>query len=71
MAARAPTSTASPCRCSSCAKSSAPLLDVHGQHEFQSLVRGSAQRELLDRYGRLEPLADEVRGRARPPGWAC
>lgn len=38
------------------------LLDVHGQHEFQSLVRGSAQRELLDRYGRLEELAEQVAG---------
>jgi DNA repair protein RecN (Recombination protein N) len=36
------------------------LLDVHGQHEFQSLVRGAAQRELLDRYGRLEPLSEGV-----------
>jgi DNA repair protein RecN (Recombination protein N) len=36
------------------------LLDVHGQHEFQSLVRSSAQRELLDRYGRLESLAEQV-----------
>jgi DNA repair protein RecN (Recombination protein N) len=36
------------------------LLDVHGQHEFQSLVRGAAQRELLDRYGRLESLAEQV-----------
>ena len=36
------------------------MLDVHGQHEFQSLVRSSAQRELLDRYGRLEDLADQV-----------
>ncbi len=36
------------------------LLDVHGQHEFQSLVRGAAQRELLDRYGRLDSLAEEV-----------
>lgn len=36
------------------------LLDVHGQHEFQSLLRGSAQRELLDAYGKLEPLAGEV-----------
>ncbi|MBK7114626.1 MAG: AAA family ATPase [Proteobacteria bacterium] len=34
------------------------LLDVHGQHEFQSLVRGAAQRELLDRYGRLDSLAE-------------
>jgi len=36
------------------------LVDVHGQHEFQSLVRSGAQRELLDRYGRLEELADQV-----------
>ena len=36
------------------------LLDVHGQHEFPSLVRGAAQRELLDRYGRLEPLSEGV-----------
>jgi DNA repair protein RecN (Recombination protein N) len=36
------------------------LLDVHGQHEFQSLVRGAAQRELVDRYGRLESLAAQV-----------
>ncbi len=36
------------------------LLDVHGQHEFQSLVRGGAQRELVDRYGRLDSLADGV-----------
>ncbi|HTQ35865.1 MAG TPA: AAA family ATPase, partial [Steroidobacteraceae bacterium] len=36
------------------------LLDVHGQHEFQSLVRSAAQRELLDHYGKLENLADSV-----------
>ncbi|HUG73419.1 MAG TPA: DNA repair protein RecN, partial [Steroidobacteraceae bacterium] len=36
------------------------LLDVHGQHEFQSLVRPAAQRELLDTYGRLEDRAAEV-----------
>jgi len=36
------------------------LLDVHGQHEFQSLVRSGAQRELLDRYGRLDSLTDQV-----------
>jgi DNA repair protein RecN (Recombination protein N) len=36
------------------------LLDVHGQHEFQSLVRSAAQRELLDHYGKLEPLTVEV-----------
>jgi DNA repair protein RecN (Recombination protein N) len=39
------------------------LLDVHGQHEFQSLVRPAAQRQLLDHYGRLDALVEEV-GRA-------
>jgi len=38
------------------------MLDVHGQHEFQSLVRGGAQRELVDRYGRLDGLAEGVEG---------
>lgn len=36
------------------------LIDIHGQHEFQSLTRSAAQRELLDGYGRLEPLAGQV-----------
>jgi len=36
------------------------LLDVHGQHEFQSLVRPASQRELLDHYGKLEPQTEEV-----------
>ncbi|HUN27562.1 MAG TPA: DNA repair protein RecN [Steroidobacteraceae bacterium] len=36
------------------------LVDIHGQHEFQSLTRPAAQRELLDFYGRNEPLADQV-----------
>jgi DNA repair protein RecN (Recombination protein N) len=36
------------------------LLDVHGQHEFQSLVRPAAQRELLDHYGKLDSLVGEV-----------
>src|ERR1700755_1536269 len=30
------------------------LIDIHGQHEFQSLTRSAAQRELLDGYGRLD-----------------
>lgn len=37
------------------------LLEVHGQHEFQSLVKPAAQRELLDAYGRLEDRAQAVR----------
>ena len=36
------------------------LIDIHGQHEFQSLTRATRQRELLDEYGGLEPLAAEV-----------
>ena len=36
------------------------LIDIHGQHEFQSLTRAAAQRELIDAYGRLEPLTDQV-----------
>ena len=36
------------------------LIDIHGQHEFQSLTRSGPQRELLDGYGRLESLAEQV-----------
>src|SRR5262245_50954816 len=36
------------------------LIDIHGQHEFQSLVRSSAQRELLDDFGRHDALAGQV-----------
>jgi DNA repair protein RecN (Recombination protein N) len=37
-----------------------PLVEVHGQHEFQDLLRPGVQRDLLDRYageGALEPRA--------------
>jgi DNA repair protein RecN (Recombination protein N) len=37
------------------------LFDVHGQHEFQSLMRSQAQRELLDGYGQLDTLVRQVR----------
>jgi DNA repair protein RecN (Recombination protein N) len=36
------------------------LAEIHGQHEFQTLVRGSAQRELLDAFGASTALAGEV-----------
>src|SRR5580704_11266678 len=36
------------------------LIDIHGQHEFQSLVRASSQRELLDGFGRTESLTAQV-----------
>ena len=37
------------------------LFDIHGQHEFQSLVRPATQRTLLDTYGQLENLTSQVR----------
>ena len=36
------------------------LIDIHGQHEFQSLTRNAAQRELLDAYGRHEQVTSQV-----------
>jgi DNA repair protein RecN (Recombination protein N) len=37
------------------------IVDIHGQHEFQSLTRSSAQRELVDDFGDSIELADKVR----------
>jgi DNA repair protein RecN (Recombination protein N) len=37
------------------------IVDIHGQHEFQSLTRPSAQRELLDDFGDNLELAGSVR----------
>jgi len=39
----------------------AMVVDIHGQHEFQSLTRASAQRELLDEFGKHVELAGSVR----------
>lgn len=36
------------------------LVDFHGQNEHQSLLRPETQRDLLDRYGRLEKEAKAV-----------
>ena len=36
------------------------LAEIHGQHEFQSLLRPASQRTLLDTYGACESLAHEV-----------
>ncbi|MFH1602834.1 MAG: DNA repair protein RecN [Pseudomonadota bacterium] len=36
------------------------LVDIHGQHEHQSLLNSEAQRELLDTHAGLAPLAAEV-----------
>jgi DNA repair protein RecN (Recombination protein N) len=32
------------------------LIDIHGQHAHQSLLRGDNQRDLLDAHGNLQPL---------------
>ena len=37
------------------------LVDVHGQMEYQSLVRRAAQRDLLDQSGGFETLLERVR----------
>src|SRR3954470_12303491 len=39
----------------------ARVVDIHGQHEFQSLTRPAAQRELLDDFGKHLDLAGNVR----------
>jgi DNA repair protein RecN (Recombination protein N) len=37
------------------------LVDVHGQMEYQSLVRRATQRDLIDRHGGIEAVAAKVR----------
>lgn len=37
------------------------LVDIHGQHEHQSLLRNSTHLRLLDEFGQLRPLAKEVK----------
>ena len=36
------------------------LVNIHGQHQHQSLARAPAQRELVDAYGKLDAQADKV-----------
>jgi DNA repair protein RecN (Recombination protein N) len=36
------------------------LVDLHGQHEHQSLLKTERQMDLLDSYGETEPLAAQV-----------
>ncbi len=36
------------------------LVDIHGQHDHQSLFHIDQHRRLLDRFGKLEPQASEV-----------
>ncbi len=36
------------------------LIDLHGQHEHQTLMQSTQQRSLLDSFGELEELRDQV-----------
>ena len=36
------------------------LVDVHGQNEHQNVLKPSVQRDLLDRFGRLEPAVESI-----------
>jgi DNA repair protein RecN (Recombination protein N) len=36
------------------------LVDIHGQHQHQSLLRSGAQRQLLDAYGGMESQAERM-----------
>jgi DNA repair protein RecN (Recombination protein N) len=36
------------------------LVDIHGQHDHQLLLKPGAQRELLDRYASLQPVTQQV-----------
>ena len=38
------------------------LVEIHGQHEHQSLLRGSVQRQLLDDFGGHHTLLEKVAG---------
>lgn len=37
------------------------LVDIHGQHEHQSLMKAEMQRQLLDDYANHAPLVDDVK----------
>ncbi len=41
------------------------LLELHAQHEHQSLLQKNTQRQVLDDYGKLEPLVDAVKAAYR------
>ena len=41
---------------------SSALVDIHGQHEHQSLTKPDCQRDMLDKYGNLENSKSEIAG---------
>jgi DNA repair protein RecN (Recombination protein N) len=51
----------SPATASAVGELGAQLVDIHGQHEHQSLLEPNAQREILDTYGGASEVARKVR----------
>ncbi|MCV2403658.1 DNA repair protein RecN [Marinomonas sp. C2222] len=49
-----------PCTLSDLKDVGSHLVDIHGQHEHQSLLKKNAQRQLLDEYGQLTELSKQV-----------
>ena len=47
------------------------IVDIHGQHEFQSLTRSSAQRELLDDFGKNTRARGQRARGAQESGSRC
>lgn len=39
------------------------LVDIHGQHEHQTLIQSTSQRNLLDTYGGLEEITDSLKAK--------
>ncbi|BFM49770.1 DNA repair protein RecN [Marinomonas sp. THO17] len=49
-----------PCTLNDLKEVGSQLVDIHGQHEHQSLLKKHAQRQQLDEYGQLTELAKQV-----------
>ncbi|WP_137169104.1 DNA repair protein RecN [Marinomonas sp. FW-1] len=49
-----------PCTLSDLKEVGSYLVDIHGQHEHQSLLKKNAQRQQLDEYGQLTELSKKV-----------
>lgn len=49
-----------PCTLGDLKEVSSYLVDIHGQHEHQSLLKKSVQRQQLDEYGQLTELSKQV-----------
>lgn len=54
-----------PCTQTDLRELGALLIDIHSQHEHQSLLKADTHRRLLDEYAGLQPLAGEVADIAR------